>query len=152
MLEARLEALEAQMGVTLDDIPLFSMLKSKMDYTGHRQRLIAENVANANTPGYAPRDLKPYSFSDALRGTGGPAPVTVGVTNAAHIAVASGPPAGPWKPENAPDSEVTLDGNQVVLEEQMLKMTEARLDYDTAVSLYQKSLSMLRMAARRPGA
>jgi flagellar basal-body rod protein FlgB len=49
------------------------------------------------------------------------------------------------------DSETTLDGNSVVLEEEMLKMTEARMNYDAAISFYQKSLNMLRMAARPPG-
>jgi flagellar basal-body rod protein FlgB len=49
------------------------------------------------------------------------------------------------------DSEVTLDGNGVVLEEQMIKMTEARVDYDAAIGFYQKSMGLLRMAARPPG-
>ena len=59
--------------------------------------------------------------------------------------------AGAWKAQDAPDSETTLDGNQVVLEEQMLKMTEARMNYDAAISFYQKSMNLLRMAARPPG-
>ncbi len=49
------------------------------------------------------------------------------------------------------DSETTLDGNKVVLEDQMAKMTEARMDYEAAIGFYQKSLDMLRMAARAPG-
>ena len=49
------------------------------------------------------------------------------------------------------DSETTLDGNKVVLEDQMAKMTEARMDYEAAIGFYQKSLEMLRMAARPPG-
>jgi len=49
------------------------------------------------------------------------------------------------------DSETTLDGNQVVLEEEMMKMTQARMDYDAAIGFYQKSLAMLRLAARKPG-
>jgi flagellar basal-body rod protein FlgB len=56
-----------------------------------------------------------------------------------------------WRSGGAPDSETTLDGNSVVLEEQMLKMGEARMGYDAAVGFYQKSLGMIRMAARRPG-
>ena len=37
----------------LGDIPLFAMLKSRLGYLSDRQRVIAENVANADTPGYA---------------------------------------------------------------------------------------------------
>ena len=50
------------------------------------------------------------------------------------------------------DTETTLDGNSVVLEEEMMKMTDARMNYDAAISFYQKSLGLLRMATRRPGA
>ena len=46
-----------------------------------------------------------------------------------------------FKTVEAPESETTLDGNQVVLEDQMMKMTEARMDYDAAIGFYQKSLS-----------
>jgi flagellar basal-body rod protein FlgB len=44
-----------------------------------------------------------------------------------------------WKSRSAPDSSTTLDGNSVVLEEQMIKMAESRADYEAAVSFYQKS-------------
>ena len=33
----------------------------------------------------------------------------------------------------------------------MIKMNQAKADYDAAIGLYQKSLSLLRMAARKPG-
>ena len=56
-----------------------------------------------------------------------------------------------FQPVTGTDSETTLDGNKVVLEDQMAKMTEARMDYEAAIGFYQKSLEMLRMAARPPG-
>jgi flagellar basal-body rod protein FlgB len=71
-------------------------------------------------------------------------------TNAAHIAPAGSPVR--FAPTKAPDSETTLDGNSVVVEEQMLKMAESRMAYDAAIGFYQKSMSMIRMAAKRPGA
>lgn len=49
------------------------------------------------------------------------------------------------------DSETTLDGNSVVLEEEMLKMTDARMNYEAAIGFYQKSMNLLRMAGRAPG-
>jgi len=133
----------------LNQIPLFAMLKGKLDYVNDRQRLIAQNVANADTPGYSPSDLKPFTIPAALS-----KPVSSGVTavrtNVAHMSGTT-KPATTWKTVTGPDSEVQLDGNQVVLEEQMMKMTEARLDYDAAIGLYQKSIGMLRLAARKPG-
>ena len=50
-----------------------------------------------------------------------------------------------------PDSEVRIDGNQVVLEEQMMKLTQARIDYESAIDFYQQSMNMITTAARAPG-
>lgn len=142
--------------VRLDDIPLFAMLKGRLSYNSARQRVIAENVANADTAGFTPRDIKPQSFADALssvRSSGGAS--SLARTSAGHMAGPGGAAAGgsssAFKPERAPDSETRLDGNSVVLEEQMLKMAESRMAYDAAISFYQKSLNLLRMAARPPG-
>ena len=136
----------------IDAIPLFSMLKGRLGYLSQRQNIVAQNVANASTPGFTPKDLAPFRVDSPGAASRG---VRVAVTNPMHIASPSGGGprgmAGAWKAQDAPDSETTLDGNQVVLEEQMLKMTEARMNYDAAISFYKKSMNMLRMAARQPG-
>ena len=141
--------------MTLDQIPLFAMLKSKMGYETQRQRVISQNIANADTPDYAPSDLKAFDYSGGGFGgklqmamSGGVSPVR---TNAMHIAGKASRPADAPKPQVTPDSEARLDGNQVVLEEEMMKMSDARAGYDAAITLYQNSLTLLRTAAKRPG-
>ena len=134
--------------MSVTDIPLLNQIKGRLAWLDDRQRVIAQNVANADTPGYGARDLKtPTDFAEALR-QGGRLQVTR--TNAMHIAPANANVAR-FSSQNAPDSETTLDGNSVVVEEQMLKMAESRMAYDAAISLYQKSMTMLRMAAKKPG-
>jgi flagellar basal-body rod protein FlgB len=144
----------------LGDIPLFAMLKSRLGYLSDRQRVIAENVANANTPGYKARDLKAFSFAAHVQAAGGGSPgasSTVAATPAGVMAVTQPghmqPKSAPMgvKPIKAADSEVTLDGNGVVLEDEMVKLTQARMDYDAAIGFYQQSISMLKMAVRKPG-
>lgn len=140
----------------LDDIPLFSTLKSRMGWLNNRQKLVAENVANSDTPGYVPRDLKPQSFDQALRAAGQAAPgalppVKIWRSEPGHMAAPDSKVTTSFGSQKVADSETTLDGNAVVLEEQMMKMAESRMAYDAAISLYQKSLSMLRTAARAPG-
>ena len=134
------------MGFT--DLPLLSQIKGRLSWLDERQRVIAQNVANSDTPGYVSRDLnQPTDFARALAEGGGG--VRMVRTSAMHIA-----PAGPtarFESRAAPDSETTLDGNSVVVEEQMLKMAESRMAYDAAISFYQKSMQMLRTAARAPG-
>lgn len=133
--------------MSIADLPLLSQIKGRLTWLDQRQRVIAENVANADTPGYVARDLKtPTDFARALETGGG---LRMARTSAGHVA-----PSGPvarFEAQASPDSEITLDGNAVVVEEQMLKMAESRMAYDAAIGLYQKSLSMLRMAARPPG-
>jgi flagellar basal-body rod protein FlgB len=138
------------MGSILDDTPLESMLKSRLSYTNQRQRLISENIANADTPGYTPRDLKPFTFEAMLK----PQAASAGLlrTNAMHLEGASVAPASDrFKPADTPDSETRLDGNQVVLEEEMNKMTESRVDYEAAIDFYQQVQTMLSTAAKAPG-
>jgi len=137
--------------MTLDQIPLLSMLKGKLGYLNERQKLISQNVANADTPGFTPVDLKPFTVEAAKAApAAGQGAVSTVRTNSAHLAGTTAP-VRTWKTVSAADSESRLDGNQVVLEDQMMKMTEARLDYDAAIGLYQKSLAMLRTAVRKPG-
>ena len=134
--------------MSVTDLSLLNQLKGRMGWLGDRQRVIAQNVANSDTPGYGARDLKvPTDFAASLENN---RTVRVMTTHAAHIA----PAAQPLRHHvnRAPDSETTLDGNSVVVEEQMLKMAESRAAYDAAIGFYQKSMSMIRLAARKPGA
>lgn len=140
--------------MNLDAIPLFAMLKGRLGYLGDRQKVLAENIANASTPGFEPSDMKPFTFHAAAAVAAGQAArMPAGVlaqTQAAHMPMPKRQSRQMISSEKS-DSEVTLDGNGVVLEEQMIKMTEARVDYDAAIGFYQKSLGLLRMAARAPG-
>ncbi|HEX5262996.1 MAG TPA: flagellar basal body rod protein FlgB [Phenylobacterium sp.] len=145
-------------GMDLGDIPLFAMLKGRLGYLADRQRVIAENVANADTPGYIARDLKPYTFQSQVQAAAATQASTPGVAAAGAMAVTQPghiqkPGAGRAgaKPIKHMDSEETLDGNAVVLEDEMIKLTDARMEYDTAVSLYQQSMGMLKTAIRKPG-
>jgi len=140
----------------LDDIPLFAMLKSKMTYVNARQQVIAQNVANADTPGYTPQDLKPFSFT-AMTAAAASAAASAGDQSgqtgdqSGQTPTVDAAKAAALKPVDAPDTEARIDGNQVVLEDQMNKLIQARIDYETAVDLYQQSMSMITTAARAPG-
>lgn len=133
------------MGVA--DIPLLSQIKGRLTWLDERQRVVAQNVANSDTPGYVARDLKaPTDFAAALREGGS---LRMVQTSARHMT--SGAPSTRFTAEASPDSETTLDGNAVVVEEQMLKMAESRMAYDAAIGLYTKSMAMITMAAKVPG-
>lgn len=144
--------------MSIADQPFFASLRQRLGFLGERQKVLSENVANASTPKYVPKDMDERAFSNALARTmpqssssmaGKPiAPVTMVATSRAHfggnVITSSAPTI------KSPDSETTLDGNAVVLEEQMIKVADTRMNYDVAIGLYQKGLQLMRIAARKP--
>ena len=66
-----------------NDIPLMSMLKSQMGYLNQRQKVISQNVADADTPGYTPQDLK--SFDKVLAAQGPAAGGSLVRTDPMHL-------------------------------------------------------------------
>jgi flagellar basal-body rod protein FlgB len=140
-----------------NQISVFSLMKARLQMLGERQKVIAENVANVSTPGYVPDDINQEAFAATLQrmagqgGSGGLARTAMSATQAGHMAPAHGPSAPGLSTTKSPDSETTLDGNAVVVEEQMMKIAETRMDFETMIGLYQKSLGLLRLASRSPG-
>jgi flagellar basal-body rod protein FlgB len=130
--------------MAVTDIPLVAMLKTRLHWHQTRQKLLAENVANADTPGFKPQDLRAPSFSPG--GAGTPV-VTVARTDAGHLSLAAAR-AGEVAVQ-ARRFDTTPSGNAVNLEDEMLKVAQNQADYQLAASLYQKSLAMLRTAVGR---
>jgi len=136
----------------LSQTQFFGLLRARLNQLSERQRLISENIANASTPGYRPRDLDTSAFEHALAAAGAQSTgLQMARTSPAHMMAggASGPAGAAITTHD--DSETTIDGNAVVLEDQMAKASETRMQFETAIALYQKGLDLLRMAGRAPG-
>jgi flagellar basal-body rod protein FlgB len=121
--------------------PLFSALESRLKFLSARASLIAENLANADTPDYGARDLKAPDFprlasAAALR-----------VTDPRHLA-ARGTEGSNGRIVDAPDPEASINGNRVSVETQSMKLAQTRQDYQLASTIYRKSIELLRFAAR----
>ena len=136
---------------------VFSLMKARLQMLGERQKVIAQNVANVSTPGYVPGDINQEAFSATLQrmaghgsGAAGPSRTAMVATQAGHMAPPASGGGALMATTKSPDSETTLDGNAVVVEEQMMKIAETRMDFETMVGLYQKSLGLLRLASRSP--
>jgi flagellar basal-body rod protein FlgB len=129
--------------VAVSDIPLVAMLKTRMHWHQSRQKVLAENVSNADTPGFKPKDLTAPRFERGGRPIG--AELAVARTSAGHLS--AGPDRPGEDPANARRFETTPSGNAVNLEDEMLKVSQNQSDFQLAASLYQKSLQMLRIAA-----
>lgn len=128
--------------MAVTELPLFSMLKSRMRWLETRQRLLAENVANAETPGFRGRDLKPQEFTRQLQAA---TSVQMVSTNTGHLAgVTQNDPNFQTDRSNA--FEVTPRGNSVSLEEEMMRIAQNQIDHQTAATLYSRSLGLIKTA------
>ncbi|WP_026792406.1 flagellar basal body rod protein FlgB [Pleomorphomonas oryzae] len=132
--------------MSMTDLPVLQALKGKLRFHETRQKVLAENVANAETPGYTARDIKAPDFFRVAVDGDADAGVSTVLTNPMHIA---GPAIGngtPFRPEKVGGYDVTPDGNAVSLEDQMMKVTSNQMDFQTVTSLYQRSLGLLKTA------
>lgn len=134
----------------LSNLALFQAMGGKMNYLSTRQGVIAQNVANADTPNYRPRDLKPVDFGAVLKDVSGSKQVRMEKTAAGHIG-----PGGMLGREDIRKSRMTYEvapaGNAVILEEQMVKASQTTGEYNLITNLMRKNVSMIRTALGRAG-
>lgn len=110
-------------------------------HAANRQRVIAANVANADTPGYRARDLRDFDPDRS-------APIRLRTTRPAHVTAGNwGSAAGIADAEGEPSP----NGNSVSLEDEMLRAADARRQFDLSLSVMQSGLTMMRTALGRRG-
>lgn len=127
----------------LQGLTLFQQMEQKLHWLSVRQTVLSENIANSDTPGYRPRDLKPFSAELG-------AAMALQRTSTGHMQ--AGGASSDGKPEVARDRsiiETSPDGNQVSLEDQLTKVADTGMEYQMLTNLYRKQLSMLKTALGR---
>lgn len=130
--------------MSISKLPLFQALSQKMKWHQTRQSLLAENVANAETPGYRGRDLKVFSFADQMSSVQMTS-VSTKATNAQHFNVA-GQGADKFGARKMNSFEITPEGNAVVLEDEMMKVAGNQMDYQAATAIYTRSIKLIKTA------
>jgi len=134
----------------LSNLAVFQLMDSKLHYNQQRQGVLAQNVANADTPNYRPRDLVAFDFRTAL--TQAQQPVEPVRTHKAHMAFPVPQPGGPGRVEVERNNfDTNPDGNAVSVEDQMMRVTETAMDYGKMLQLYRKNVGLVRMALGSSG-
>jgi flagellar basal-body rod protein FlgB len=131
----------------MTDLPLMSMLKQRMTWLNQRQDVLSQNVANADTPKFVARDLKPLEFDQMLGGLARSG-TSMMTTNVRHIALSTSR-SGKFEDHETPDQEFNPNGNAVALEVQMIKVSDTQAQFQAAANLYAKAMSMMRTAIGR---
>jgi len=124
----------------LDGMSFFALASKRLDWLAARQKVISENIANANTPQYRAKDLAGF---DAVLANAQPGAVT---TDPRHIS-SGGSHGAPRAVTDTAAWERSLDGNTVVLEQQTVKSAEVSESYRLAAQLYRKGHELLTLSA-----
>lgn len=127
------------------DPTIMQMLTTQMRYMTQRQGVIAQNIANLDTPNYQAQDLKKLDFSDMANAEAGR--LAMRQTSNKHLNGVHNGGSGNFSPEtDRKNAEVTPRGNSVVLEDQMAKLSETGSEYQMSSSLFRKFHSLYRTA------
>ena len=131
--------------MAINDLPILSALRTKMQWHQERQRLLSENVSNSDTPNFRPRDLAPLEFGRLQ-----PTLTSLGLdrTESGHIS-SSNSSSSQFQTSRYGGYEVRPTGNAVNLEDEMIKVAANQMDYQAATTLYTKSLGLIKTAIGR---
>jgi len=110
------------------DLPIFKVASAMARHAAVRHETVGRNIANADTPGYKAQDIKPFSAVLAL---GDDPQVAIGQTR------------------DMKTNSISPNGNSVALDEQMVAASEAKMQHETALAIYRKSMDLLKMGLGR---
>lgn len=130
----------------LKDTALMLMTGERMRWLTQRQSVLAQNVANANTPDYAAQDLRALDFRTALRET--QSSLRLAQVDGESVVAGNNTDAYRIQRNRAP-YEVTPDENGVILEEQVLKLNQTQGDYQLATQIFRKYGQLYNIALGR---
>ena len=141
-------AIDSSVAMDLANLPLFSAITRKMNWLTNRQRVLAENVANVDTPQYKAADLRPLDFRGELAQVQGK--LQPAATDPKHLG-GTIPVSTVQEQVVADQAERDISGNTVSIEDEMMKVSETMADYQLMTSLYKKQVGMLKEAIGRGG-
>lgn len=123
-------------------IGLLDLAEQRLAWADQRQAVLAQNIANANTPGFKPHDLR--SFAATLDHASVVTPVR---TQPNHLAGTAGAKA----PNEVVDRTHTQspDGNAVALDEQLVKVADTDTTHALVTTIYRTYLGMFNTALGR---
>ncbi|MGI9498931.1 MAG: flagellar basal body rod protein FlgB [Geminicoccaceae bacterium] len=132
--------------------PLFKLLSARMGWLAQRQAVLAQNIANADTPDFRPKDLSEKDFLRLAEGFAGQTTrLTIARTAESHMAGKASATIGLRGEKQHTPYETSPDGNAVILEEQAAKAGQTALDHQLASNIYRKYVGMIKIALGSSG-
>jgi flagellar basal-body rod protein FlgB len=123
----------------MSEVQLMNLAVQRADWLATRQSVLAQNVANVNTPRYHAKDIVPFeSFLDNSQ-------LTMSTTHNRHINISASAMELPRVEEDR-SGEKVHSGNNVSLENEMLKLGETNSQFALDTGLI-KSFNRMIMAS-----
>ena len=122
-----------------DKLEIFRMAQGLALHASARTAAIAENIANADTPGYRAHDLR--SFADTFEVGGQPA---MRATRNGHLGGGSGARFDADEQRVERPGAMSPSGNNVSLETEMMQAVQAKGAHDRALAIYKSALTIMR--------
>ena len=132
--------------MSIGDLPILAQLRTRMQWHQERQRVLAENVANSDTPKFRPRDLVEPTFDPSGASAPGGAMGSLPMMRTSGVSFGNSGAPETFDQNRKTGFETRPAGNAVNLEDEMLKVSSNQMDYAAVTSLYTRSLHMLKTA------
>ncbi|MDF2637928.1 MAG: flagellar biosynthesis protein FlgB [Novosphingobium lindaniclasticum] len=135
--------------------PIFDGMAQSMKFMAEHQRVIAENIANNETPGFKARTVEAPDFSSLVSqygGAGGTPRVSrpkVELSGGMTALGARPPQGGSRVIADSNTTETKPDGNNVTLEDQLLNLGQVQADFAAMTNLYRKQIGLMKTALGR---
>jgi len=135
--------------MNLAGMDLFKLLSKKMSWLTYRQKVLSNNISHADTPNHKVFDVAPFSYAEALGKGGVTLRQPVGARPVdSHANLTGG--ADSFRNGKKPRFNVDI-GNGIILEEELLKVSETQIHYTEMINLYRRHVDLLRTAVGRSG-
>ena len=115
------------------DLEMLKTFSAMAEHAAKRHEVLSRNIANADTPGYKAEDIQ--SFADAYQ-------------SAQSMKTQMDVSALKTFKADIPGAE-SPNGNNVSIEDQMLKTAENKGQHDMALAVYKKTLDLMKLSLGR---
>lgn len=134
-------------------LPLFNVMRAKMQYHSARQGVLAQNIANADTPGYQAKELAAPDFKSIATGTHSTSRknLPMALTQPGHMGGRMAGASAFIEEKRLSTYERNPNGNNVSLEEETMLVSRNQAEYQKVLGLYRKSIDLFKMALGKSG-
>ncbi len=126
----------------MEPIGIFAVASKQAEWLTVRQSVVADNIANVNTPDFKAQDITPFKEILNRQSSGATSDLSLATTNPKHLSIEGSTPAG----INVSEEDglaVSASGNSVAIAHELIKSTEIRHNYEMNTGLVKALNSMI---------